>query len=62
MQGAFEAATGQATLLMSPGRDNASHIQLLEKVMREFPAERWLIIEDKLIIHASWAVKLALTA
>ena len=62
VHGAFEPATGQATILMSPGRDSASHIQLLEKVMREFPAERWLIIEDNLIIHASRAVKLALTA
>ena len=30
--------------------------------MHEFPAERWLIIEDNLIIHASREVKLALTA
>jgi hypothetical protein len=62
VHGAFEPATGQATRLMSPGRDSDSHIQLLEKVMREFPAERWLIIEDNLIIHASREVKLALTA
>jgi transposase len=62
VHGAFEPATGQATILISPGRDSASHIQLLEKVMREFPAERWLIIEDNLIIHASREVKLALTA
>ncbi len=62
VHGAFEPATGQATILMSPGRDSASHIQLLEKVMCEFPAERWLIIEDNLIIHASREVKLALTS
>jgi transposase len=62
VHGAFEPATGQATILMSPGRDSLSHIQLLEKVMHEFPAERWLIIEDNLIIHASREVKLALTA
>lgn len=62
VHGAFEPATGQATILTSPGRDSASHIQLLEQVMREFPAERWLIIEDNLIIHASREVKVALTA
>jgi len=62
VHGAFEPATGQATILISPGRDSVSHIQLLEKVMHEFPAERWLIIEDNLIIHASREVKLALTA
>jgi transposase len=62
VHGAFEPATGQATILISPGRDSVSHIQLLEKVMHEFPAERWLIIEDNLIVHASRQVKLALTA
>jgi transposase len=60
--GAFEPATGQAALLMSPGRDSASHIQLLEKILMAFPAERWLIIEDNLSIHVSRQVKLALAA
>lgn len=45
---AFEPATGQATLVLSPSRDRATHIQLLEKVISEFPAEQWLIIEDNL--------------
>ena len=38
--GAFEPATGQAAILMSPARDRASHIQLLEKIFLEFPADR----------------------
>lgn len=49
-------------MLLSPGRDGASHIQLIEKMIREFPADRWLIIEDNLIIHSSRQVKLALAA
>jgi hypothetical protein len=42
VHGAFEPATGQTTILMSPGRDSASHIQLLEQVIRQFPSDRWL--------------------
>jgi len=62
VHGAFEPATGQATLLLSERRDSASHIQLLEQVMREFPAERWLLIEDNLSTHTSRAAQLALLA
>jgi transposase len=62
VHGAFEPATGQATLVLSPRRDSASHIQLLEKVMTVFPSERWLIIEDNLVTHSSKQVKLALAA
>jgi transposase len=62
VHGAFEPATGQATILTSPGRDSASHIQLLEKAMSEFPAERWLFIEDNLVIHTSREVRLALAS
>lgn len=62
VHGAFEPATGQATILTSPSRDSASHVRLLEQVLREFPAERWLLIEDNLTIHTSRAVKLALAA
>jgi transposase len=62
VHGAFEPATGQATILTSPGRDSASHIQLLECVMIEFPAERWLFIEDNLVIHTSREVRLALAS
>lgn len=58
--GAFEPATGQAAIVMSPSRDSASHIQLLEKIFVEFPADRWVIIEDNLSIHTSRQVKLAL--
>lgn len=60
--GAFEPATGQATILLSPGRDSVSHIQLLEKIITDFPADQWLIIEDNLSIHVSRETKLALTA
>ena len=62
VHGGFEPATGQAVILTSPGRDSASHIQLLEKIMTTFPADRWLIIEDNLSIHLSQKVKLALAA
>lgn len=60
--GAFEPATGQAAILTSPGRDSLSHIHLIETVMIEFPADRWLLIEDNLSIHTSRQVKLALAA
>lgn len=62
VQGAFEPATGQATIVTSSARDSASHIQLLDRMMRDFPADRWLIIEDNLVTHSSREVKLALAA
>jgi transposase len=62
VHGGFEPASGRAVTLLSPGRDSASHIQLLEKILIAFPADRWLIIEDNLTIHASREVKLALAA
>jgi transposase len=62
VHGAFEPASGQVTILTSPGRDSASHIQLLEKMMTEFPADRWLLIEDNLVIHTSREVRLALAS
>jgi transposase len=62
VHGAFEPITGQATILTSPGRDSASHIQLVEKVMIEFPSDRWLFIEDNLVIHTSREVRLALAS
>jgi len=62
VHGAFEPATGQATMVLSPSRDSLSHIQLLEKIVTEFPADRWLIIEDNLSIHISRETRLALTA
>ena len=62
VHGAFEPATGRATILISPGRDSASHIQLLEKVMIEFPSDRWQFIEDNLVIHTSREVRLALAS
>jgi hypothetical protein len=60
--GAFEPATGMATILTSPSRDSLSHIRLIEMVMGHFPADRWLLIEDNLTIHTSRQVKLALAA
>jgi transposase len=62
VHGAFEPATGQASILLSPKRDGASHLDLLERVVTEFPAERWLLIEDNLSIHHSRDVKTALLA
>ena len=49
-------------MVLSPGRDSASHIQLLEQVIRVFPSDHWLIIQDNLTIHKSQDVKLALLA
>lgn len=62
VHGAFEPATGQATMVLSQSRDSTSHIQLLEQVMKAFPAERWLIIEDNLSTHTSRQTRLALAA
>ena len=62
IHGAFEPATGQAVMVLSPSRDSASHIQLLEHIAVEFPADRWLIIEDNLSIHTSRQTRLALAA
>jgi hypothetical protein len=53
VHGLFEPATGEAAILMSPSRDSASHIQLLESMITRFPADRWLLIEDNLSIHQS---------
>lgn len=62
VHGGFEPATGQATILTSPRRDSASHIQLLEQIMLEFPADRWILIEDNLSIHTGRHTRLALAA
>jgi hypothetical protein len=62
LQGAFEPATGEATLVCSDRRDGASHIRLLEQMITAFPAERWLIIEDNLSTHHCRDVKTALLA
>ena len=62
IHGAFEPATGQAVTILSPRRDSASHIQLLEQILVEFPADRHLIIEDNLSTHTSRQTRLALTA
>lgn len=60
--GASEPSTGQATLVLSPRRDSASYIQLLERMVIEFPADRWLVITDNLSTHHSRETRLALTA
>jgi len=62
VHGAFEPATGLATMVLSPKRDGASHLQLLEQVITTFPAHRWLVIEDNLSIHRSLDVQTALLA
>jgi len=62
VHGAFEPATGQAAIILSDKRDAASHIQLLERVLSVFPAQRWLLIEDNLSTHHSRDVKTALLA
>lgn len=60
--GAFEPASGEATILLSPRRDSASYIQLLEKMVTAFPSERWLLITDNLSTHRSRETALALAA
>jgi len=62
VHGAFEPATGQGSLVYTETRDSVSHIQLLEQILREFPADRWLIIEDNLSAHTSRETQLALLA
>lgn len=62
VHGAFEPATGEATILLSPRRDGASHIQLLEQMITTFPADGWIVIEDNLSIHKSQDVRTALLA
>lgn len=62
VHGAFEPATGEATIVLSERRDSASHIELLEKMIQVFPSERWLLIEDNLSTHHSREVKTALMA
>jgi transposase len=60
VHGAFEPATGEATFILSGKRDSASHMQLLEKVIQTFPADRLLIVEDNLSTHHSRDTKIAL--
>ena len=62
VHGAFEPATGRGALVYTGARDSVSHIQLLEWIMIQFPAERWLIIEDNLSAHTSRETQLALLA
>lgn len=62
VHGAFEPATGQGSLVYTGARDSVSHIRLLEQIMTEFPADRWLIIEDNLSAHLSRETQLALLA
>lgn len=62
VHGAFEPATGQAAIVLSPSRDSKSHIQLLETVVTDFPSERWIVIEDNLSTHHSRETQLSLTA
>lgn len=60
VHGAFEPATGEATLHVSERRDSKSHICLLERMIEAFPSDRWMVVEDKLSIPTSQETKLAL--
>jgi transposase len=60
--GAFEPATGLATVLCSPRRDSASFIQLLEQVLQTYPAREWVLITDNLSTHISRETQTALIA
>ena len=62
VHGAFEPATGQAAIFLSEHRCSASHIRVLEHVLRAFPSERWLLIEDDLSAHPSRDTRAALVA
>jgi len=62
VHGAFEPATGQASILITERRDSASHIALLEQMIRDFPAERWRVIDDNLSTHRGRQTALALWA
>ena len=44
IHGALEPVTGKATIVLSPSRDGASHIQLLEQIITCFPSDRWSLI------------------
>jgi transposase len=60
--GAFEPTTGLATMLCSPRRDSTSFIQLLELVLRTYPAQEWVLIADNLTTHLSRETQTALLA
>jgi transposase len=62
VHGAFEPATGEATLVLCDKRDSVSHIRLLEKITEDFPSDRWLLVEDNLSIHHRRETKLTLAA
>ncbi len=47
---------------LSPRRDRASYIQLLEKMVTAFPLDQWLISTDNLSTHHSHETHLALAA
>jgi transposase len=47
-------------MVLSPRRDSASYIQLLETMVTAFPSDRWLIITDNLSTHHSRETRLAL--
>jgi len=62
VHGAFEPASGQAPIVLSGKRDSASHIRLIEQIIEDFPADRWIPIEDNLSTHHSRQTQLALLA
>jgi transposase len=60
--GACEPATGLAVPLCSPRRDSASFVQLLELVLRTYPAQEGVLITDHLSTHVSRETPAALLA
>lgn len=62
VHGAFEPATGEATIVISDKRDSQHHILLLEQMVEAFPSERWLVICDNFTIHKSGETQTALLA
>lgn len=62
VHGAFEPASGEATMVITGSRDSKSHILLLERMVETFPTDRWLVIEDNLSTHRSKETQVALLA
>lgn len=62
VHGAFEPATGEATVVFSEKRDSKHHVLLLEQMVETFPSARYLVICDNFIIHKSGETQTALLA
>lgn len=49
-------------MVITGRRDSKSHIALLENMVKAFPSDRWLVVEDNLSTHHSRETKVALLA